>query len=91
MQQIEDLQKDIEEQKRLKQSCEEAARKVRETLEILVSVCQKQHLAINPEADVGTDYTDVIEKIKEDVLGSLDKAELAKRKELKNVSYLEAL
>lgn len=71
----------------MKESCVEAARKIRRTLDLLVSVCQKQHLAINPQADVGKDHTDVIEKIKKDILESVDNEELTKQGALENVSF----
>lgn len=84
---MEKMQNEIEEQNQVKQTAVEAAQKVMGTLKLLVSVCQKLHLTINPQADLGTDHTNVIVNIKRDIKSIIDKMEVVKEKTKENVSF----
>lgn len=70
----------------MKESVLEAVEKVKGTLNRLIFICQKQHLAINPKADVVREHTDVILKIKNDVKELLEKIEMVKQADV-NVTY----
>lgn len=80
------MQSEIDEQKRIKQACVEATQKVTDTLKLLLSICQKQLLLLNPQAAVESDHTTVISYIKRDVRNIINKTGTGIAEEMVNVS-----
>lgn len=84
---METIQAQINEQQQLKESYIEATQKVRDTLQHLVALCQRQHLSMNPQATVGSDPNTVIFNIKTDIRAILEKIRIKEEmEEAKNAS-----
>lgn len=90
VQQLEHLEYEISKQQQMKESYLEAKQKVINDLNLLVSVCQKQHLVINPQAVVGFDHTNVILNYKKDVCVIIENAELNQQENF-NVCILKQI
>lgn len=75
------MQKETEEENRIKLSCIEETQKINHIINILISACQKQHLAINPQATVGTNPTNVILNIQNEIRPIIDKVSQMKKQE----------
>lgn len=88
VQQLENIQGQIEEQKQTTQSCNAEAQKIVEALKNFVSICQKQHLLINPAATIGWDHVSVITNIKKDIMPIVDQLGPGFKDENMNVSFI---